>query len=256
MTTSSFHRRGKGWRRQALDHRDRAHRYEIPVGAVIEGDFDLRPDWPVIYDQGQTNSCVAHAVASVMEYLRRAQGRQAFTPSRLFIYYCARAYENETALDNGTEIRDAIKAVVKIGAPPESDWPFFPHLVTKRPTKVAYANAAKDLVIRYAPVPQEIEHIRSCLRHKIPVVFGSSTFANWATRSVDQTGVVPMPGPNDEPDGGHAMVIVGHQVEQRRFIIANSWSRQWGDQGFGYMPEDYILDTDLTSDLWACFLVT
>src|SRR2546430_2431422 len=48
---------------------------------------DWRPVCPEVYDQGQIGSSVAQALAGGLEFSRRRQDVEVFTPSRLFIYY-------------------------------------------------------------------------------------------------------------------------------------------------------------------------
>jgi hypothetical protein len=47
---------------------------------------------------------------------------------------------------------------------------------------------------------------------------------------------------------GHALTIVGYDDEQQLFIIANSWSENWGDKGYFYMDYKFFEDKDL---LWG-----
>ena len=54
----------------------------------------------------------------------QAERERRRTPSRLFIYYNERAMEGTVAEDSGAEIRDGIKSVAQLGAPPETDWPY------------------------------------------------------------------------------------------------------------------------------------
>ena len=49
----------------------------------------------------------------------------------------------------------------------------------------------------------------------------------------------------------HAIVCVGYIHSERVFIIRNSHGTQWGDQGYGYLPYEYVTDKVLTKDLWA-----
>jgi hypothetical protein len=42
------------------------------------------------------------------------------------------------------------------------------------------------------------------------------------------------------PDGGHAVVIVGYDVEQNGFIIRNSWGLDWATQGYAWMSTGYL----------------
>jgi len=65
-------------------------------------------------------------------------------------------------------------------------------------------------------------------------------------------GVLPMP--KDEHGrsqlGGsgiaHAVVIVGYDDEKRLFRFKNSYGKSWGDQGYGYMPYEYLLYRDVS----------
>ena len=55
--------------------------------------------------------------------------------------------------------------------------------------------------------------------------------------------------------GGHAVLAVGYDDEQRRFIVRNSWGTGWGMQGYFTMPYVYLLDDNLADDFWTIRLV-
>eukprot|EP00952_Eustigmatos_sp_NYUAD-ZCMA_P005123 22420-Eustigmatos_ZCMA.PRE.1 len=60
-----------------------------------------------------------------------------------------------------------------------------------------------------------------------------------------------MPDTNSEQLlGGHAMLIVGIDLVKNVAIVRNSWSADWGDAGYAYIPLDYILDPDLAFDFY------
>ena len=64
-----------------------------------------------------------------------------------------------------------------------------------------------------------------------------------------------MPGPGEQVMGGHAVLAVGYDDKQGRFIIRNSWSAQWGMQGYFTMPYDYLLNENLSDDFWTVRLI-
>ena len=64
-----------------------------------------------------------------------------------------------------------------------------------------------------------------------------------------------MPGRAESLLGGHAMVVVGYDEPQRRFLVRNSWGTSWGRQGYGTMSYDYLLDNGLSDDFWTVKLV-
>lgn len=46
-------------------------------------------------------------------------------------------------------------------------------------------------------------------------------------------------------------MAVGFDDIEEVFIIRNSWSDKWGDNGYFYMPYEYILNRNLASDFWV-----
>jgi C1A family cysteine protease len=38
--------------------------------------------------------------------------------------------------------------------------------------------------------------------------------------------------------GGHAVLVVGYRDDN--FIVQNSWGSDWGEDGFAYLPNDYV----------------
>jgi C1A family cysteine protease len=68
---------------------------------------------------------------------------------------------------------------------------------------------------------------------------------------VAKTGIVPMPGRDEQSLGGHAVVIVGYDVAAKTVICRNSWGSGWGMKGYFTMPFDYILNSDLAEDFWV-----
>ena len=49
-----------------------------------------------------------------------------------------------------------------------------------------------------------------------------------------------MPKSNEELIGGHAICIMGYDDSLKIFKFKNSWGAKWADQGYGYLPYEYI----------------
>jgi C1A family cysteine protease len=62
---------------------------------------------------------------------------------------------------------------------------------------------------------------------------------------------VQMPQPNERSIGGHAVLAVGYDDEQRRFIARNSWGIIWGQKGYFTIPYEYLANRNLADDLWT-----
>jgi C1A family cysteine protease len=60
-----------------------------------------------------------------------------------------------------------------------------------------------------------------------------------------------MPRKSERVLGGHAVLGVGYNDKQKRFIVRNSWGTGWGKQGYFTMPYAYLSNPDLASDFWA-----
>src|SRR5208283_609384 len=130
---------GYGWVHDLPDARDYA--YAAPLNRFPQGlptSVDLRPDCPPVYDQGQLGSCTANGIAGAIEFDQLKQANKEFTPSRLFIYYNERVIEGTVSQDSGAQIRDGVKSVAKLGAPPETDWPYDVAKFADKPPLTAY----------------------------------------------------------------------------------------------------------------------
>jgi C1A family cysteine protease len=243
---------GYGWGRDLPDARD--FTYGAPLVRFPKGlptSVDLRAEFPPVYDQGQLGSCTGNAIAGAIEFDQGKQGIRQFTPSRLFIYYNERVIENTVAQDAGAQIRDGIKSVVSIGAPPETDWPYDISKFAQKPPKKAYADAKLDIVKIYARVTQDPMQMRGCLADGYPFVFGFTVYESFESETVAATGIVPMPGANEKVMGGHAVVAVGYDDGKRLFVIRNSWGDEWGQKGYCLMPYEYLLSPHLANDFWT-----
>jgi uncharacterized tellurite resistance protein B-like protein len=214
---------------------------------------DLREYLTEVENQEDTNSCAANAVAGAYEYLvKRHLGEEAYDVSRLFIYYNGRAVDGCENEDEGSVIGSLIESLKEHGACSEETWPFDEELVNEQPNDEAYQEASQFLIEDTALVPTQLDAWKSALAEGYPIIFGISLF-----RSFDKhrkPGLVPLPSPREssrESHGGHAMLAVGYSDQDRVFIVRNSWGTDWGDEGYCYIPYDYLLSERFNNgDSW------
>jgi C1A family cysteine protease len=248
---------GYGWIRDLPDARD--FLYSAPLIRYPQGlptSIDLRSACPPVYDQGQLGSCTANAIAAAVQFDQTKQGTKDFTPSRLFIYYCERAIEGTVDQDSGAQVRDGIKAVSTLGAPPETDWPYDIKLFEQQPPQTAYDDAKQDLASAYLRIPQNLAQMHGCLAEGFPFVFGFTVYDSFESDTVAQTGIVPMPSAGESVLGGHCVMAVGYDDTQRMFIVRNSWGPGWGLKGYCMMPYEYLINPQYASDFWTIRSVT
>lgn len=211
---------------------------------------------PPIYDQGQLGSCTANAIGAAFEHDLSKQGKHVFRPSRLFIYFNERKMEGTISEDAGAQIRDGIKTLNTYGVCPESDWPYREDQFATEPSSSCYTTALTHRAVAYSRVPQTLDGLKSCLAAEMPIVFGIEVFEAFESDAVAKTGVVPMPTSGEQNLGGHAILLVGYNDVTKRFTFRNSWGEGWGDHGLGYLPYDYVLSPELSSDFWQVTQVT
>jgi len=244
-----------GWVPDLPDHRDQKFFAPPPPGGLPPS-VDLRPQCPPVYDQGQLGSCTANAIAGAIEFDQMKQKlADVFPPSRLFIYYNERVIEHTVDTDAGAMIRDGIKSIAKQGAPHEKLWPYTISKFKTKPAAKAYADARKHEAVLYQRVTQDRDQLRGCLASGYPFVFGFSVYESFESDAVAKSGTVPMPKSGEKQLGGHAVVAVGYDDEQSRFIVRNSWGTSWGKSGYCTIPYDYLLDSNLADDFWTIRVV-
>lgn len=213
--------------------------------------IDLRSNWCEIFDQGELGSCTSNSIAGHVRYVLYKYSGPAVHPSRLFIYYNGRL-ESGLPLDEdtGLSIKDGCKTIKKQGVCDEELWPYNVRKFMNKPSPECYETALKCSNFSYYCVPQTLNHIKQCLAQKNMISFGARLYEGFMSESTSKTGVVQMPKDTEQEIGSHAMCIVGYNDKTNMFAVANSWSEDWGDNGFCYLPYEYVTNPKYCGDFW------
>jgi C1A family cysteine protease len=239
-----------------------------PKPASLPASADLREWCSPVEDQRSLGSCTANAGVGAIEYYeRRAFGRH-IDASRLFLYKVTRNLMKMKG-DTGAYLRKTMGAMVLFGVPPEEYWPYTDdgEKFDKEPPAFCYAFAQNYKTIQYyrhdppGVLPGAVlERVKAHLAGGHPSMFGFTVYSS--IELADKRGAIPFPGPSERILGGHAVAAVGYDDRIKiatassggecmgALLIRNSWGKGWGDNGYGWLPYEYILH-GLAEDFWS-----
>lgn len=186
---------------------------------------------PEVKDQSNIGSCVAHSLATVIEYFSRLQGDDDRTMSTGYIYGNRL---NSTHKGAGMVVRDAIAQTCVYGTVPNE---MFPHNVEVPVAIQAFQNKSVELYPHGYPNRLTSYYrlytdndIKASLMQNGPVVFAMEWFSDIAVKD----GIIKT---NQVKSGSyHCMVIYGWN--QDGWKIQNSWSGAWATEGRAILPYD------------------
>jgi len=231
---------------------------------------NLREWCSPIENQGNLGSCTANAACGAIEYFERKKFGKHVDGSRLFVYKATRNLLHWTG-DQGAFLRSTMGALTLFGVPPEEYWPYDVSEYDVEPPAFCYSFAQAfqaTQYFRHDPPGRDRDAVLDGVRHSlaagIPVMFGFSVYDSIREANEgDGNGRIPFPSKSASQSGGHAVLAVGYddalEIKGKTgdapkttgaFTIRNSWGAAWGDDGYGYLPYDYLTE-GLAVDWWT-----
>lgn len=205
----------------------------------LRNSVDLREWDSAVDDQKSTGSCVGNAIVNAYELMvRRLYPAQFIDLSRLFVYYNSRLFDNSIREDVGTYVRDGIRSAARYGICAENLWPYVETKFNFQPGPACYVDATQRIITRYETL-YTLRDLLEVLNDNRPVVVGMTVYAAFMDLNAANP-VVPMPSPGEPSIGSHAVVLVGYDFPTQLFLVKNSFGPAWGDQGYFWMPFEYM----------------
>ena len=169
--------------------------------------------------------------------MNERKGRILYT-SELFHYYIVREYEDNLFVDGGMQLRNGAKMLRNKGIALERFHPYDVQKWLDKPSFRAYVTARALRIKAYRRVWSVDDMKNKLFNDGSPIIFG---FKVWDSFMRNKRELVPMPDiQNEKYKGGHAVVIIGFDDKLKAFKIINSWGVWWGNNGYAYIPYDYI----------------
>lgn len=256
------------WKPDVPDHRDYSFRrmsldkqLTFSISDSLPVSISLRRWCTEVEDQQSLGSCVANSIIGMLEFnqcKRGMGGPKLVQLSRLFNYYNSRVLGDNVNEDSGAYIRDGIKTAKLNGVCPANDWPYRINYFKAQPPTNAYSNALKFRVNRYYRL-HTLQEMKTVLANGHVFVFGAAIYPSFFSEIVETTGNVQMPSIFEPLLGGHAMMAIGYNDVTQKFLVRNSWGKNWGIldgsnlAGYCWFPYKYLESRDLSDDFWTAF---
>ncbi len=254
--------RGLGYRLREGRVPLRTLQVEHDTGVVLPASVDLRHMFLPAFDQGSYGTCTCNGAASQMEYeLLRQHVGVPYHRSRSFPYYWSGFMEGNTG-DTGRDPVDVFRAVNVYGDCPEKDWPYYPTvLIGEKPTSAALKAAERRRFLQWYSVPKDVTAVKQALAYGYSVGIALEVWSSFEAPETLRTGIIPLPGPDEELLGGHYMVLGGYAdaalpgVPAGHFVVLNSWGLGVGVRGWMFLPYAFITGTAPRGDVLTYELI-
>lgn len=202
-----------------------------------------------ILDQGDEGSCTGHGGVGFREVLHGSATRQKlpYRLSRAYLYGKTREAEGTFPEDSGCTVADTMAVLHGWGVCREELLPY-----DENPAEAPTAACDEDAKLHRVGPPLEVDctqqALKTVLAAGMPILIGMSVGASFIDVGAD--GKVPMPPPDEVPEGGHCTFLVGYN--SWGLMGVNSWGTGWGDKGYFYLPWGYEA---LMFEAWSASLV-
>lgn len=219
-----------------------------------------RPHVLSILDQGRLSACTGGGTAQAVRAAQHLAGVPA-PPllSRLWAYYLGRAFDHDTASDDGAMIGNVFLGLEDYGLCPEAVWPYnddpTPAGTFRGPPPPEAWRAAYDSIKAFRAHRLDstgdalLDDVRAALSQGRLVVFGSAVSEEYCSNAFDAS--VPLAPPQGADVAGlHCQCIGDFAGDGSSFDIVNDWNVNWGNAGWSKYGPDYLLDEN-SSDFWC-----
>ena len=244
MTTPN---RKFGALRDVHDVRDRMYR-PARRPAPVPQHVDLRQWAGPIKDQGDEGSCTGHAFSSVREWMARRYERTSPILSPQCLYVEELLADGSFPKDEGAMPRTGCQVLTAKGCCETALYPYVAGKFTA-PTPEQSQNALKYKTGAYHRIGT-LPDFLSCLADATPwpVLVGFVVYESFMTEQVADTGIMAIPDPDEQQQGGHEVLCLGYNLPNHMALIQNSWGDGWGQKGYFWMPFEVIASPN--TDLW------
>lgn len=229
---------------------------------------DLKGDQTAVRNQGRRDACTYFVTTALVEsFIKKSTGKE-LDLSEEYLAWAAKTKKKMRSAEEGSSVAVNAAALQDFGWMREEDFPYqpswfepgFPCAGQKEKTVVkslCYSHYGPDeekskLIVKESHLvfavlgSRSIDIVRSLSRTSSPVAFSLLGHPEmWAlTRSTGNLYLTRQwkQACTRAPKlcGGHVVLVVGYDLEKKNFTFKNSWGKEWGREGYGTIPFDYV----------------
>lgn len=212
----------------------------------VQDAVDLRKYCTPVGDQGQTSRCSAFAWTHAAELVNNMKGADSprLSPNFAMLEFqrmqgdaqdYAYAYSGGDGTSGGP---DPGRVIAEQGICRQELWP--DDRETPGSPERALESDAERHRLDATPHPIALEDVRKALSAGCPVHVAMNTGSTFS--NVGRDGVFNAAEAPSGRHGRHAMLMVGYTGNF--YILKNSWGEDWGDKGYGYVPQNVLAESD------------
>jgi C1A family cysteine protease len=238
---------GKGAISAPLKRKD--YRLELVAGDFpLPNKFSLRDKVGKIKNQGQSLSCVGQSYAYYAELLNFIETGERVELSSRDIY--SLIYEPE----GGAFAKKGAEKIINSGVVLEKDAISYENSYPPSENFMRWRNDITNEEVENGKTYIALKYVTwdntSVDLFKRAIVQGNGCVViSWGNNQIWGDGDIALPDNRNQMTWRHQVYLIGYDNNKKAFEVYNSWGKEWGDNGFGWLPYAYAEQGYLTNPI-------
>lgn len=225
--------------------------------------FSLREFLKNIQDQGNFNiatACVISMAITIrtnyINYQRYRMTRYLLgdkfvpvNPSVLYIHWNANI-QNTNSSGISPSIALHLISIESHKIVDSTKYADLPEKLGKEPDLLAFYHASKSGSFEWFKLKPNELVFKLMLNKGYPIICAIVIYDYFLSMNAFQFGIIESPTSGDVPRGAQVILLTGYNEEKNTFEFIVPWGNKWGDDGYGTIPFDYILNRDNAGDFY------